>query len=533
MSDRLSKTMTRAQSAWSSINPFQRVMLGLVIVALLGGGFAFTKWVSQPTYAPLYSNLATTDASAIVEELNASGGKYTLADGGATVMVPKDQVYNLRLQMSGKGLPAGKGTGYALLDKQGITTSEFQQNIQYQRALEGELSNTLQAMEGVRTAVVHVALPKKDVFADSSRKPTASVLLSLAPGKSLNGGQVDAVTHLVASSIEGLESTNVTVADSTGRVLSAAGVDSASTMGDSQTQMRQGVQDQLAANAQQILDRVVGPGKGVVRVNADLNFDRKDATSEKYTYNKLNVPITDTTTTETYTGAGTPVGGVLGPTASGAGVGGVNSSTGAASKYDKTSGTRNNAVDKTVETVKAATGSINRLTVSVLLDAKTAGSLNQAQVQEMVSNAVGLDVKRGDAISVAQMPFDTTAAAQSSAEIAAATKVTARDSLMGMVKNGVIAGLFLMFVLVVWLRSRKKGTKAEKAPAMTPEHTAELASLKRELASRELLNRAENEAVDSETRRRTQVRAEISEMIDRNPDEVTSMLRGWLVEEMS
>ncbi|MGV8846782.1 flagellar basal-body MS-ring/collar protein FliF [Tessaracoccus sp.] len=527
MTESLSRTMARAQSAWSSINLFQRIMLGVVLISLIGGGVVFTKWVSQPTYAPLFSNLASTDASAIVDELNASGGKYTLAEGGGTIMVPKDQVYTLRLQMSGKGLPAGTSTGYALLDKQGITTSEFQQNIQYQRALEGELANTLQAMDGVRTAVVHVALPKQDVFADATRKPTASVLLSLAPGKTLNAGQVQAVTHLVASSVEGMDPTEVTLADSTGRVLSAAGVDSTSGLGDAQTQMRQDMQDQLAANAQQILDRVVGTGKGVVRVNADLNFDRKDATSEKYTYNKLNAPISDTTTTEKYTGAGTPTGGVLGPTnVTGVGAAG----TAGASKYDKTSGTRNNAVDKTVETVKAATGSIKRLTVSVLLDTKTAGSLDQVKLQELVSNAVGLDLKRGDAISVAEMPFDTTVAAATNAEVIAANKAAAKASQMALIKNGAIGGLFLVFLLVVWLRSRKRTTKPE---GLTVEHSKELAALKRELASRELLNRAEDDAIGAEDVRRHQVRAEISEMIDKNPDEVTSMLRGWLVEEKS
>src|SRR5689334_4336464 len=145
MKSALAGTLERARSTFSTISLGQKVVIGLLIVGLLLGGFFFYSWITTPTQAPLFSNLAASDASAIVDELNAEGVAYTLADGGQTIMVAKDQVYNLRLTMSGKGLPpSNKGTGYALLDQQGITTSEFQQQTTYQRALEGELSNTLE-----------------------------------------------------------------------------------------------------------------------------------------------------------------------------------------------------------------------------------------------------------------------------------------------------------------------------------------------------------------------------------------------------
>src|SRR3954465_13182632 len=140
----LAGALGRGGSAFSTTSLGQKVVIGLLVVGLLLGGVFFYRWITTPTQSPLFSNLASTDASAIVDELNAEGVSYTLADGGQTIMVPKDQVYSLRLTMSGKGLPAGQDTGYALLDKQGITTSEFQQQTTYQRALEGELSNTLE-----------------------------------------------------------------------------------------------------------------------------------------------------------------------------------------------------------------------------------------------------------------------------------------------------------------------------------------------------------------------------------------------------
>ena len=144
MKSALAGTMERARSTFSTVSLGQKVVIGLLLVGLLLGGVFFFRWITAPTQAPLFSNLASTDASAIVDELNAAGVAYELTDGGQTIMVAKDAVYDLRLQMSGKGLPAGQDTGYALLDQQGITTSEFQQQVTYQRALEGELSKTLE-----------------------------------------------------------------------------------------------------------------------------------------------------------------------------------------------------------------------------------------------------------------------------------------------------------------------------------------------------------------------------------------------------
>ncbi|SNR42383.1 flagellar basal-body MS-ring/collar protein FliF [Blastococcus mobilis] len=223
MNAALAGTMERARSTFSTISLGQKVVIGLLVLGLLLGGFFFFRWITAPTQAPLFSNLASTDASAIVDELNAAGVAYELTDGGQTIMVAKDQVYDLRLTMSGQGLPAGQDTGYALLDEQGITTSEFQQQVTYQRALEGELSKTLEALDGVNSAVVHVALPEDEVFVTDQADPTASVLLDLAAGTTLSGEQIQAVTNLVSSSIQGMEPGQVTVTDAAGQVLAAPG----------------------------------------------------------------------------------------------------------------------------------------------------------------------------------------------------------------------------------------------------------------------------------------------------------------------
>src|SRR5688500_9024912 len=212
MKSALAGTVERARSTLSTISLGQKVVIGLLLVGLLLGGFFFFRWITAPTQAPLFSNLASADASAIVDELNAAGVAYELTDGGQTIMVAQDAVYDLRLSMSGKGLPAGEDTGYALLEDQGITTSEFQQQ----------------------------------------------------------------ATYRVASSIQDTEPDQVTLADSSVQVLSAAGQGMTAAAGDARSQVETEQETRLAAKAQTMLDRVLGPGRSVVSVRAEVDLAERE-----------------------------------------------------------------------------------------------------------------------------------------------------------------------------------------------------------------------------------------------------------------
>ncbi|RZU34533.1 flagellar basal-body MS-ring/collar protein FliF [Blastococcus saxobsidens] len=531
MKSALAGTLERARSTFDTISLGQKVVIGLLLAGLGLGGFVFYSWITTPTQAPLFSNLASSDASAIVDELNAQGVAYDLADGGSTIMVAKDAVYDLRLSMSGKGLPAGQDTGYALLDQQGITTSEFQQQVTYQRALEGELSKTLESLAGVNDAVVHVALPEDEVFVTDKAEPTASVLLALSPGTTLSGEQIQAVTNLVSSSIQGMDPDQVTVADASGRVLSAAGEGMSAAAGDARSQVEQEYENRLAANAQKILDQVLGPNNAVVSVRADVDLAKRNTTTETYDFDEGTPPLSEQTLVERYEGGGAPVGGILGPenmpdAAENAG--------GAESNYEKESTTANNAVGKTVEVTEGAPGELQRLTVSVVMNDQVAGNLNQQQMTDLMTTAVGLDPARGDDITVAAMPFDATAADAAAAAMEAAREAEAAEQMWSMIRTGGIAAGIALVVLIVWLRSRRREDDDEEdyePLELDDDMLAELDRL-RVASTRQEVPLTPSE-LELEAAERAKVRGEISTMVSERPDEVAAMLRGWLSENKS
>src|SRR4051794_15096677 len=371
----------RASQTLSGFSTGQKVITGLAVAGLIVGALTFSSWASKPSYAPLFTNLQPSDAASITQKLTSNKISYQLADGGGTVMVPQSVLYQQRIALSAAGLPAGGTDGYKLLDKQGITTSEFTQHVNYQRALEGELSKTIGAIDGVGAASVHLVIPQQDVFSQDSNKPSASVLVQNLPGKSLSAGQVQAVVHLVSSSVEGLNPDDVSVADAKGNLLSAPGDGGDVAAGDARSSQTKGYEDQLSKSLQDMLGQVIGPNHAVVRVTADLNFDQKSTTTE--TYDKDAPPVlSQSTSTETYNNAaGTPAAtGTLGAGTT------ATIASGNASVYNKSDNTQTNAVGKVTQQVKQAPGAVTRLSIAVALDSN-AKSADQNTVQQLVSAA--------------------------------------------------------------------------------------------------------------------------------------------------
>jgi flagellar M-ring protein FliF len=299
-----------------------------------------------------------------------------------------------------------------------------------------------------------------------------------------------------------------------------------------QSQQEQAFEAQLASNAQSILDKVLGSDHSTVQVRADLDFSQRSTTSETYNYTPGTPPVSQSTSSEKYSGTGSAVGGVLGPenqsnaSTSGSGNG----------SYDKSTSTADNAVGKTTTTEQQAPGQVKRLTVSVVLDGAKAGALNQQQVTDLIGNAVGLDTARGDAITVAALPFDQTAAQNAAQEVKDAEAAAGKAQMVSLVKNGAIGLALLLVVLVAWLRSRKRRVveeyeeEYEEPLGLTEEQLLELERLRVDSVRDTTV---EDQALQLEAAQRQRVRGEISAMVSEKPDEVAQMLRGWLTESRS
>jgi flagellar M-ring protein FliF len=529
MKENLTRSFGRLTSAFTGFTAGQKVVAVVGTAALLLGGFLVFRWASTPDYSPLFSNLASADASAIIEELDAQGVPYELGNGGNTILVPREQVYTTRINLSGQGLPSASDGGYSLLDNQSLSTSEFQEQTSFKRAMEGELANTIEAIDGVDAAVVHLAMPQKAVFADEQDPTTASVLVKTGAGDTLDPEQVQAVVNLVSSSVAGLDEDKVTVTDSTGKVLSSV----AGSAGSSQTQTQQveEFQARMTTQVQTMLDRVVGPGNSVVQITPNLSFDKSVEETTRY-FGNDNVALSETESSETLDGDGGTgtTGGVVGP--DGQMDSTTTTGTDGDSSYEKSSRTSDNAVSKTHIVTEAAPGNVESLHVGIVLDSRAAAAADPTEVQNLVASALGIQPERNDTIQVSSMAFDRTSEEAAVKELEASAAAEKKAATMGMIRNGGLAGVAVLVALIAWWQSRRRA----KARAEATEYVVE--QLRRDQIERQQVQAAQLAlespamlALESmEKDRNAEVRDEISALVERQPEDVAALLRGWLVE---
>lgn len=517
----------RATGALAGFSAGQRVVVVVAVLTLVAGGVFFAQWASKPTLVPLFTNLESSDAAAITDKLSSQNVPYELTDQGHTVMVPQSQVYQLRLDMSSAGLPTGGSEGYKLLDKQGITTSEFRQHVDYQRALEGELAKTIGAIDGVNAAAVHLVIPKQDVFADDASKPSASVLIKTTPGKSLGGQQVRAVVNLVASSVEGLEPSNVTVADDKGRVLAAPGQELSGGDNDAQNEATTSLEDSLTQKIQSMLTPLLGEGKAVVQARAELNFDKSASTTEIWNPSNREAPATSShEVVENYTGTNPNTTGILGPD-------GTATDGSTDGNYEKSDITRDFGVDRQVTQSEQAPGKIDRISVAVLLDSNVP-NMDPQEIERLVTDAAGLSTARGDTVTVSQLPFDNTQATVAAEELKAAEKVQQQEQLMSIIKTAGTFLIILAVLIILFITTKRRGARTITS---TPISMAELDAMRpAALSSADdmlgaLDGRTPSFELDSpEAQERAKVDKEITDLIEKQPDEVAQLLRSWLAD---
>lgn len=523
--------LNTAKEFWGTLNSAQKfitalfVSLGLVVLGVV------SVVATRPQNAVLFSGLQPEDSGAIVSKLQEQRIPYEI--DGTAIKVPSSKVHELRMELASQGLPQGGTVGFEIFDKTTFGMTEFTQRLNKQRALQGELTRTLDELDGVLQSRVHIAVPEPSVYSDKQQIPTASVVLKLRVGRTLDGNQVAGIVHLVSSAVEGMKPSGVTVIDTNGNVLSegadeATGLDPR--MSASQLRLKREHEQEVEKDIQTMLEHVLGPNKAIVRVSAKMNFDRTETNSEEYMPNVnpavqrtgaqttpglTGVVTSEETTTETYTGNG--IQGAQSPMRQ-------TNVRGGPGDYNREQKTHSYEVSKTTKHTVQSPGQVDRLSVAVMLD-KT-GTIDETAIRNAVIAAAGLDLKK-DQLSVTSMAFDDSARRAEDKEMQVAEKQALYISL-----GKTVGGALLLVGFLVALgrmlnpakkRKKKKGEATDVLPASGTTPSLDMiipptfAPLIEELEEREPV------AVGATSK--------INDIAQTQPEEIAEVIRKWMSEE--
>ena len=414
----------------------RKIMLMLGVAAVVAVMGAVWMWGQQPDYRVLFSNFSDRDGGAIVAELEKMNIPYKYAEGGGAVLVPTERVHDARLKLASQGLPKGGNVGFELMENQRLGSSQFIEQVNFQRAMEGELARSIESVSAVQAARVHLAMPKDSIFVSEQKQPTASVLLNLHPGRALDPQQVSAIVHLVASSVPGLPTKNVTVVDQNGSLLSdTSKAASLNGMDPSQTKYVQELQQNVVKRIESIITPIVGPNNVRAEATADVDFSRSEQAVESYKPNQTPdaMAIRSQQTSESLNGTANPAGvpGALSnqppapATAPIVAPGQKPAAPAVAAAAAPVANTRKDAtvnyeVDKTIQYVQQGGGGLKRLSVAVVVNYrkttdKSGKSVMQplseaetTQITNLVKEAMGYNQERGDTLNVVNSPFAST-----------------------------------------------------------------------------------------------------------------------------
>jgi len=509
---------------------------------LLGGIFVFTIIIlgfvififNEPNYSTLYSNLAAEDASKAIEYLNSQKVPYKLENNGQNILVPADKLYEMRLGLASKGIPNSGIIGYELFDNNMMGMSEFMQKLNYKRALEGELSKTIMQQNGVQGARVQIVFPEKSIFKDEQKEPTASVVLKLNPGFQLTNQNINAISNLVAASIEGLKPNKVAIIDTKGRLLSKQDDEEGiGVSGSKQYEIKNKVEDYLAHKAQSLLDNVLGYGNAIVKVNVDLDFKQVDKTMELYDP-ESQVAISEQV---------------------------IKSESGGKTLADSSAilsenTTTNYEISKTIERVVQGAGNIRRITVAAVINGITKEVKNGEviekiseprseaqlkQLEQIITQSVGLDPGRRDQISIVSIPFETQFVEEPVQEEVSPLNDVKKWSNLILIVFAIGASLFVIKGLMKRLKNEKIiiGTvnyRDDSFGDLNPSlSTAGGSGSMPQLSSKskkKLLDVGDIEdEITDEAQHRKIVQDKIVNYVAKNPAEAAKLINSWLRED--
>lgn len=528
-----------------------KLMLMLGIAGIIAAMTVVWLWSQKPDYRVLFANFSDKDGGAIVAQLEQMNIPFKFSEGGTTILVPSESVYQARLKLAAQGLPKGGNVGFELLENQKFGVSQFVEQVNFQRALEGELERSIQSVDAVQGARVHLAIPKSSVFVRDQLKPTASVILNIHTGRTLDARQVSAIVHLVASSVPELTAENVTLVDQNGNLLSENNKqDAANRVDPAKLKYVEDMQANIAKRVESIIIPLVGANNVRAEASADIDFSTIEQAAESYQPNQKpettairSMQSSESSSTSSSTGgipgalSNQPPAPATAPLTSNNGAPGASDSSTPTNSQKNT--TMNYELDKTVKYVQQPMGSIKRLAVAVVVNNKTefdkAGKattrpLNDAekkQIVDLAKQAMGFNEARGDTISVVNSPF-----AQAEKQEVAALPIWKDPANIELAKEvgKFLAGIIL--IMMLYNKLLKPMAKSLMAPPTIPVVRAEQAP---QLVDQSGGMNADGEGVEvsiaQATKNYEQTLEATKQIARENPKLVASVVTDWVSKE--
>lgn len=534
---------------WNKTTMRQRQMIIGAAVLVFAAIFGWSYWYgNRPELVPLYTGLETKDAGDVTAKLKEAGVPYEVQEGkdGATILVPKQRVHDARLDLATQGLPRGH-KGFELFDDSKLGVTEFQNKVNYLQALQGELTRTIEQIEVIEKARVHIVLPEDSLYKKNEKPATASIMLRLYPEKTLSKKEIRGITNLVAHSIQGLLPENITIVNDRGKILNDPEEDQDKAKDESkktldQLEMTRKVEERIQVNLQSLLDQALGEGRAFVRVSVELDFDQRLTDKAIYTpvVDDAGIIRSQQDISETYTGNSQVPGGPAGTQSNIPGY--VATQGNARADYEKKETTKNYEINEEKSKIVASPGSIRHLNVGVLVNDELTAA-QQESIRRSVASAAGIDPRRGDTISVEPVPFSKEVAERKAAE---EQKVKDAEMRQTYIIAGVILLILLIAAAIFFYRRRQAQLAAEAAAAAEAQRRAEEEAARRAEEARQAAEYAEMrrqaiangkeppdvpKELTQEEKRAIEEREAVEALINTQPAEAAMLIKSWLSEE--
>ncbi len=507
----------------------KKISIGLVALMIMAGFGVMFFWANQEDYQLLFNNVSPNDGGAIVAKLKEKNIPYRVEAGGTMILVPADKVHETRLALAGEGLPAGGTVGFELFDNPDFRTTNFVQELNYRRALQGELARTIMNFKEVNNAAVFLAIPKESLFIEDEKQASASVQLDLTDA--LPQTRVEAIVRLVANAVEGLDSSRISVVDTKGRVIFRGNAEDdagGAGLGDTLLDYKKSVEKKITTNVQTMLEEIVGVGKAIVRVNAEI--DSSEVVISEEEYDPTVTVVRSNKTIEEVVGAGKPEEAGDEELNRRAGVVSSKSATGPQTKTSRNA-TTNYEINKISRRIVRPAGTIKRLSVAAVIDGVYKPETNPdgtvvakyvarddaalKSFEELVRKAMGYDENREDQVSVQSVPFSASMTSEMAAPVGAAkfSPLSFLKQYGKMIFNLVLIAAAFFLVVRPLLKSVKKihGEIAQDqgADALPPGDDV------KQISEQEPVN----------------FRQRIVELSNREPERAAAIVRGWIAGE--